>query len=67
MKDIQAFKELMNSYTNWPFIEYLVKEITKGFGFNFTSTRVKKVQENLKSLDLNLASFKDYIQDEIRK
>ncbi|CAG8582897.1 3785_t:CDS:2, partial [Dentiscutata heterogama] len=65
--NMHAFRALTNQHPNRPFIEYLIKSITKGFRFNFTGPRTKLVQPNLKSIDLEPTALEKYIQEEISK
>ncbi|CAG8648983.1 22674_t:CDS:2, partial [Dentiscutata erythropus] len=65
--DIRAFRALTNQHPNHPFIEYLIKEISKGFRFNFSEKHIKRVQENLKLIEPNTMAFRKYIQDKIEK
>lgn len=65
--DIQAFKTLTMQYPNRPFINYLIEGITKGFRFNFSGTRIKRIQINLKSVSLDPSALGKYIQDEMVK
>lgn len=65
--NIQAFRTLTMLNPKRPFIEYLITGLEQVFRFNFLGTRNKKIQNNLKSIELDPASFSNYIQDEVEK
>ncbi|CAG8648486.1 7121_t:CDS:1 [Dentiscutata heterogama] len=60
-----AFDYLTQKHPNRAFIQYLRNGLEHGFRFNFSGKRVTKIQENLKSIDIEPSALTNYINSEI--
>ncbi|CAG8539498.1 14107_t:CDS:10 [Dentiscutata heterogama] len=60
-----AFDYLIQDHPNCPFIQYIKDGLEYGFRFNFSGKRTTKIQENLKSINIEPTALTNYINSEI--